>query len=106
MPSGSTVNHTPSEQIIPGISLSPRGQATVDPSLTKHLIDLAIRIDDDSKFPVDVEHVLAAIILAAKEGAIPNSTVLSQIDDEMVGNLAEHVDTVFKTFGGKVGADD
>lgn len=100
------MNHTPSEQIIPGISLSLQGQATVDPSLTKHLIDLAIRIDDDSKFPVDVEHVLAAIILAAKQGALSNSTDLSQIDDAMVGNLAEHVDTVFKTFGGKVGADD
>lgn len=52
---------------IPGISLSPSGQVTVDPTLTEILIDIAIKIDDSLKFPVDVEHVLAAIVMDASE---------------------------------------
>ena len=60
------MKENPNQQFIPGISLSKSGLATVDPALTDVLIDIAIKIDDMSKHPVDVEHVLAAIILAAK----------------------------------------
>jgi hypothetical protein len=94
------------QQIIPGISLSSTGQATVDPSLTEALIDIAIKIDDLSKFPVDVEHVLAAIVLAARSGAIQRDTKLSSDDEALSSVLAEHVETVFEKFGGKVGEDD
>ncbi len=96
----------PSQQIVPGISLSPSGQATVDPALTSVLIDIAIKIDDTSRFPVDVEHVLAAIVLAAQNGDLDPATVLSSDDEPLVSVLAQHVETVFKKFGGKVGADD
>ncbi len=94
------------QQIIPGISLSQSGQATVDPTLTDVLIDIAIKIDDMSKFPVDVEHVLAAIVLAAGSGSIGNDTDLSSDNDGLIAVLAEHVETVFVNYGGKVGMDD
>ena len=70
------------QQIIPGISLSPSGQATVDPSLTEALIDIAIKIDDMSKFPVDVEHILAAIVMASHCEAIKPDTELSSENDD------------------------
>ena len=38
------------QQLVPGISLSTSGQATVDPALTEVLIDIAIKIDDLSRF--------------------------------------------------------
>ena len=69
------MNDNQEQQIVPGISLSTSGQATVDPALTEVLIDIAIKIDDDSKFPVDVEHVLAAIVLAAQSGFIAAETL-------------------------------
>ena len=62
------------QQLVPGISLSASGQATVDPALTEVLIDIAIKIDDLSRFPVDVEHVLAAIVLAVRSGSIGTDT--------------------------------
>ena len=65
-----SVNGNQDQQIVPGISLSTSGQATVDPALTEVLIDIAIKIDDMSKFPVDVEHVLAAIVMAARSESI------------------------------------
>lgn len=55
-------NENPNQHIVPGISLSKSGQATVNPELTTLLIEIAIKIDDNSKHPVDAEHVLAAVI--------------------------------------------
>ena len=75
-------------------------------ALTDVLIDIAIKIDDKSKYPVDVEHVLAAIILAARSGSIGNDTDLSSDHEALIPVLAEHVERVFKKFGGRVGADD
>ena len=54
------------QPIIPGISMSPSGQATVDPTIADVLFDLVIL----AKLPVGVEHVLAAIVLAARQGEL------------------------------------
>ena len=94
------------QQLVPGISLSTSGQATVDPALTEVLIDIAIKIDDLSRFPVDVEHVLAAIVLAVRSGSIGTDTEISSDNDTLISALAEKVETVFEKFGGKVGMDD
>ena len=94
------------QQLVPGISLSTSGQATVDPALTEVLIDIAIKIDDSSRFPVDVEHVLAAIVLAVRSGSIGTDTEISSDNDTLMSALAEKVEIVFEKFGGKVGTDD
>lgn len=93
-------------QILPGITLSKTGQATVDPTATKNLIDLAIEIDDRSRHPVDVEHVLAAIIMASREGVLPESTDLAHANSELKTCLAQYVELVFEKFGGNVSKDD
>lgn len=94
------------EPIVSGITLSSTGQATVDPALTTALIDIAIQIDDLSKYPVDVEHVLAAIVLAARAGQLDPGTAISPDDRSLVSRLAVHVETVFDRFDGRVGMDD
>ena len=101
-----SVNNNQDQQIVPGISLSTSGQATVDPALTEVLIDIAIKIDDMSKFPVDVEHVLAAIVMAARNESIAADTELSSDNEPLIFALAQYVETVFEKFGGKVGKDD
>ena len=101
-----SVNGNQDQQIVPGISLSTSGQATVDPALTEVLIDIAIKIDDMSKFPVDVEHVLAAIVMAARSESIAADTELSSDNEPLISALARNVETVFEKFGGKVGKDD
>lgn len=100
------MNDHQDQQIVPGISLSTSGQATVDPALTEVLIDIAIKIDDMSKFPVDVEHILAAIVMATRSGSIGTDTEMSADNGTLISALAEHVETVFKTFGGNVGTED
>ena len=70
------------------------------------MIDIAIAIDDFSKHPVDVEHILAAMVLAARAGELKKSTVISSDDKTLMSTLAHHVETVFEKFDGKVGRDE
>lgn len=91
---------------MPGISVTSAGQATVDPSVANRLFDLAIKLEEPTNLPVDVEHVLAAIVLASRSGELHANTPLSSDDPVLIETLAHHVKTVFEQFGGRVGGDD
>ncbi len=92
-------------QIVPGIFISSSGQATVDPSLANVLFDLAIKLEEPTNLPVDVEHVLAAVVLAARNGELDANTPLSSDDPVLVDILVVHVKTVFADYDGNVGRD-
>ena len=94
------------QQIVPGISISPSGQATVIPSLADILFDLALKLEGPTNLPVDVEHVLAAIVLAARSGELDPDMKLSSDDPVLAEVLVGHVKTVFADYDGKVGMDD
>jgi len=100
------MNNSGDQQIVPGISVSSSGQATVGPSLADVLFDLSIKLEEPTKLPVDIEHVLAAIVLAARNGDLDPNTPLSSDDPALAEVLAGHVKTVFADYGGKVGMDD
>ncbi len=99
-------NNGDDEQVVPGISISPSGQATVDSSLANVLFDLAIKLEEPTQLPVDVEHVLAAIVMAARQGELDPNTRLSSEDPALIAVLINHVKTVFAEYDGKVGMDD
>ena len=94
------------QQIIPGISISPSGQATVDPTIADVLFDLAIQLEEPTQLPVDVEHILAAIVMAARQGELDPNTRLSSEDPALAAVLINHVKTVFSKYDGKVGMDN
>jgi|TARA_B100000809_G_scaffold167360_1_gene164713 hypothetical protein len=94
------------EQVVPGISISPSGQATVDSSLANVLFDLASKLEGPTQLPVDVEHILAAIVMAARQGELDPNTRLSSEDPALAAVLINHVKTVFAEYDGKVGMDD
>ena len=56
--------------------------------------------------PVDVEHVLAAIVLAARNGKLNPNIPLSSDDPALAEILVVHVKTVFADYGGRLGTDD
>jgi len=93
-------------QIVPGITMDSSGQATVDQSLADTLFDLAIRLEESTELPVDVQHVLAAIVLAARNGELDPHTPLGSDDSALVEILTPHVETVFGDYEGRVGRDD
>jgi hypothetical protein len=100
------LDNTSDHQIVPGISVSSAGQATVDPCLTDVLFDLALKLEAATNLPVDVEHVLAAIVLAARQGQLDSCTPLAANDPALTDVLASHVKIVFADYGGKLGRDD
>jgi hypothetical protein len=100
------MNNSDDQQIVPGISVTSSGQATVDPSLTDVLFDLAIKLEEPTNLPVDVEHVLAAIVLAARNGELDPNEPLSSDDPALAEVLVGHVKTVFADYGGNLGMDD
>ena len=100
------MNESGDQQIVLGISVTASGRATVDPSVADVLFDLAIKLEEPANLPVDVEHVLAAIVLAARRGELDPETCLSADDPALITMLIEHVKTVFADYDGKVGSDD
>lgn len=93
-------------KIAVGIELSPSGQASVSAESSERLFDLAIELEEKTGLPVDVQHVLAAVIFSSKAGEIDPETTLSSKDEELLDLLAPHIRTVFSEYGGKVGRDD
>jgi len=82
------------QQVVPGISISSSGQATVDPSLADILFDLALKLEEPTNHPVDIQHVLAAIVLAARSGELDPDMKLSSDDQALVAALTPHVISV------------
>lgn len=97
---------SPHQEIVPGIAISLCGQATVAPSMADVLFDLALELEELTTLPADVEHVLAAIVLAARNGDLDPKQTLSARDPELAKLLAVHVTKVFDEFDGKVGRED
>ena len=94
------------QQIVPGVTVSSSGEATVDPSLKDTLFDLAINLEGPTNLPVDIEHVLAAIVLAARQNEIDSNTPICADDEALISVLAPNIKSVFKHYGGNVGSDD
>lgn len=100
------VENTSDQQIVPGISVTSSGQATVSPSVADVLFDLALKLEEPTNLPVDVQHVLGAIVLAARKGELERNTPLAADDPVLLEVLVGHVKTVFEVYDGKVGEDD
>ncbi len=94
------------QQIVPGLFVTSAGEARDDPSLTEVLFELASELEGPTNLPVDVEHVLAAIVLAVRAGELESTQLLSAEDPVVVVTLVNHVKTVFEQFGGNVGRED
>ncbi len=94
------------KQIVPGVTADPSGSVSVDAEMGKILFDVALQLEGAAGYPVDVEHVLAAIILASRSGELDSTTPLSSSDSALVSLLERHIVTVFRHYGRRLGADD
>lgn len=88
--------------IVRGISMTPEGEVTVDPKTDEALFDLAIALQGPDDTPVDVEHVVAALILASRNGEVPPDYQLRERDKALQAILKPHVRLIFNRYGGQV----
>lgn len=92
-------------EIVPGVLISSDGIAHVAPHLESVLFDLAVLLEPQTDFPVDVEHVLAAIVLAAQDEKIGNKTELATCDAQLIETLRLYLTVVFERYGGQPGRE-
>lgn len=97
---------TTERQIVPGVSIDAQGQASVDAYLNDVLFDLALKLEEVTNLPVDVQHVVAALVLAERRKDIAATHVISATDGVLVSILTGHVKSVFEMYGGEVGNED
>jgi hypothetical protein len=89
--------------IVKGISMTPAGEVTVEPQVDEPLCDLAIALQGpDEDLPVDVEHVVAALVLASSQGQVPPDYELRLRDKSLQAILRPHIQTIFLRYGGQV----
>ena len=93
-------------QVAEGVLISADGEVSVDEGLTDVLLDLAEALEERTGRPVDVEHVVAAVVLANRAGNIGSGKRLRTGDDLLLMALAPHVETVFAKYGGRVAEAD
>ena len=99
-------SETGSVPVAEGVLISADGEVSVDEGLTETLLDLAEALEERTGRPVDVEHVVAAVVLANRAGNIGSEKRLRTGDDLLLMALAPHVETVFAKYGGRVAEDD
>ena len=93
-------------QIVPGISIDAKGQANIETNLKDVLFDLALKLEEVTNLPVDVQHVVAALVLAERRKDIVATHAISANDGVLVNILTGHVKSVFDMYGGELGNDD
>jgi hypothetical protein len=81
-----------------GIRLNESGEVSVDGPTGRALFDLAIALEDATPHPVDVQHVLAAIVLAEREALVDESTRLTPDDPSLQRIIREYLPLVFKRY--------
>lgn len=98
---------TPEERkVVEGIKVSKDGHAQIDPEIVDEIFGLALLLDESLEHPVDVQHVVAAIVLASDEGVLSTSTVIRANDNELRECIIPHIEAVFRKWQGEVGDDD
>ena len=88
--------------IVQGIELDAAGGVTVEPELEEALCDLAIALQGPDDLPVDVEHVVAALIFASRKHEVPPDYELRPRDRTLQALLKPHIRDIFRRFGGQV----
>lgn len=91
--------------IAPGICLDDTGHVSVDAEVGRALFDLAIELEDATPHPVDVQHVLAAIVLAERDGLVNDQTQVSPENPSLQEIVCQYLPLVFKQYGDQLGAE-
>ena len=90
------------EQIVEGVSIDRQGSVRVAEGMQQDLCELAISLQEITTHPVDVEHVLAAVVMAVRDGKLERASTLTNESQEINAVIARYVNILFARHGGKV----
>lgn len=92
------------QQLAPGMVMNSAGEVTIAPSVSETLFELALKLEDSTTLPVDVQHIVAAIALAVQAGGWDSAAEL-KADEATADRLSEYVRIVFTQFDGDIGEE-
>ena len=91
--------------VVRGITIDHRGQATIDPAIQDVLMDLALELEQPTGLPVDVQHVVAALVMARQHQQIEPAALIAAENPRLVSLLTPHVQSIFARHGDQLGED-
>ncbi len=91
--------------IAQGISSDTSGQVSVDANAGRLLIELAIDLEASQTQSIDVQHVLAAIVLAARDGLVDDQTCMSRDNDALRNSVIRYLPLVLTRYGDQLGSE-
>lgn len=94
------------EQIVEGVTIDRLGTVVVSQGYQQTLRDTAIALQEGVPYPVDVEHVLAALVMASRDGKIPPTDTIDSENQEHIRTLSRYIEILFQQYGGKVAGED
>jgi hypothetical protein len=91
-----------SEQIVAGVTIDRKGSVTVAAGHQQGLCDIALDLQEETPLAVDVEHVLAALVMAVRDGRLERGADVTNDPKAYRSVLLPYVELVFQRFSGNV----
>ena len=84
------------EEIVEGVSIDRRGTVAVTAGWQQTLCDIAIELQELTDYPVDVEHLLAALVMSVRDEKIVRGSKLTLGNREQNKILVRYVEILFQ----------
>ena len=93
------------EQIVAGVTIDRQGMVSVEEGFQQELCDVALALQECTPHAVDVEHVLAAVVMAVRDGKLPRNSALKKADGEQNRILSRYVHVLFERYAGEINGE-
>ena len=89
----------PPEEIVNGVTIDRQGLVVVAEGMQQVLCSLALKLQDQTPHAVDVEHVLAAVVMAVRDGKLARNSSLDSFCKTELDILQRYIDVLFQRYG-------
>ena len=90
------------EEIVNGVTIDRQGTVVVGEGMQQVLCELALTLQDQTPHAVDVEHVLAAVVMAVRDGQLARNSSLDSFCKPELDILQRYVDVLFQRYGANI----
>ena len=90
------------EHIVEGVTIDRQGTVVVGKGFQQTLCDIALDLQEQTPHAVDVEHVLAALVMAVRDGKIPRNSGFSSVNEDQNKILSRYIEVLFERYAGKI----
>ena len=93
------------EEIVGGVTIDRKGTVVVAEGMQQVLCDLALQLQDQTPHAVDVEHVVAALVMAVRDGKLKRNSCLDEFRESEIDTLQRYIDVLFQRYGADIATE-